>query len=254
MNDIIFPSTTSWYNMVSPRIWEMPDFLKLAGTGWRTPQRKWEMLWRERRGDFNHILGKRRFKSPKFQRGMLHPIGFWGSGGGPSVQLTNITHSQSAVAPTPARIHIAYNTNGQIYWDSYTGVVDNCVYAQLTTDSNDTNDHTAEWWSSNPSAGQGSNWDLMYSNVTETGDGFVFYFRELSGIDRTISTWYSINTVWADVADGTNPGALVVGRINGTAKNPLTGTYNLTIDIDIRATGTGGSVAQHTLDLTAIGT
>lgn len=255
MSDIILPGTSRWYDMVSPRAWEMPDFLKLAGQGWRTPKRKWEQLWMEQRGNFNKQLGRRVFKGPKFQRGVLHPVGFWFEppAAGPATNLSNVTHTHTEVAPTVSTILLGYDTNGHLEWDAFGGVISNLVWGTLTTGSDDANDHTDEWWDANPSTNIGASYDLQYNTVTETngGGGTVFhYFKDGTATNRTISTWYLISTVDADRANGSNAGGIGLRRGGGTAKSPDPGTSRLQVDVDIRATGTGSALATHSIDFT----
>ena len=261
MSDIILPGTSRWYDMVSPRAWEMPDFLKLAGQGWRTPKRKWEQLWMEQRGNFNKQLGRRVFKGPKFQRGVLHPVGFWfepPSGGGPATNLTNVTSSSTVAAPTSLILLLGYDTNGHLEWiGEHQGLIGTAVWSTLTTGSDDANDHTDEWWDANPSTNIGASYDLQYNTVTETdgGGGTVFhYFKDGTATNRTISTWYLISTVDADRADGSNAGGIGIRRGGGTAKSPVTGTSRVQVDVDIRATGTGSALATHSIDYTCVHT
>lgn len=259
MSDIILPAGNSWYGMISPRAWEMPEFLKLAGQGWRTPKRKWEQLWMDQRGNFNAQLGRRIFKGPKYQRGILHPVGFWAEpAGGDAPALSNVTSSSTVAAPTVLLIFLGYDTDGYLQWSGeHQGLVGTMTYSTLTTQSDDTNDHTAEWWDANPSTNIGASYDIQYNTVTETdgGGGTLFhYFKDGTGTNRTISTWYLISTIDADRADGVNNGCLGIRRGGGTAKSPDPGTSRLQVDADIRATGSGGVLATHSLDFTCVHT
>lgn len=262
MSDIILPGTASWYDTLRPRRGEFEQFLQkyIGADWWRVPKRLKEELWLIKRPQLNHVLGMRRFRfgSPRYQRGVLHPVGFWFEpGGDPAPALTAITHTVSNVSPTQSWQLYGYDTNGHMEWYAGTGPVGSVVYSTLTTGSDDTNDHTAEWWDANPSTNIGASYDLQYNTVTENGTagGTIYhYFKNSSAIDRTISTWYLISTVDADRADAANTGAIGMRRGNGTAKSPSPGTSILTVDVDIRATGTGSALATHTLTITNTGT
>lgn len=259
MNGIIMPGSRAWWDTVSPREEEMPEFLKLIAQGWRTPKRYWEDLWRLRRGELNHVLGMRRFKfgNPKYQKGVLHPAGFWHAppgGGGTNPTLTDITNTFSQVAPTPANQFYAYDSDGSLDWDEFGGAFGtNPIYTGLSTETDDTNNHASEWWPDQPDVNEGLNWDIRYLNEVLVG-GIAYYFRDNLGANRTTATWYLLDTVSNDHADGGANGAIGHRRGNGTAKSPSTGTATLDLDVEIRATGTGSAVASHTYDLATAGT
>jgi len=257
MSSIILPGGRGWFGTVSPREEEMPAFLKVIAQGWRTPKRKWEDLWRLRRGELNHVLGMRRFKfgNPKYQRGVLHPAGFWFDPptGATTPTLTDITNYYAQVAPTPANQFYAYDSDGSMEWDEFASVITtNLVYVELTTGTDDTNDHTNEWWPDQPDVNEGLNWDIRYLNEVASG-GIAYYFRT-AGVNRTTATWYLLDTVSNDHGDLSANGAIGHRRGNGTAKSPNVGSNTLDVDVEIRATGTGSAVASHSFALTTAGT
>ena len=253
----------SWWDMVTPREEEMPAFIRAyvgKGMQFRTPKRVWEDLWRLKRGYMNSILGMRKFgkitnfKGPKYQQGILHPIGFYHSLGS-TPNLQNITHTESNVAPAQSRISIWYDSDGGIEFWSGTGGVTSVLYSPLTTQSDDSNDHTNDWWPDQPDVNEGLNWDIRYTALTAGGAGGIFhYFQTTVPADRVEDTWYVLDTVSNDAADATDEGAMGLNRANGTAKNPSTGTATLDVDIEIRTTTSGSAVASHTLDLAVTGT
>ena len=247
MSSIILPGRPGWYGMVSPREEEMPDFLKVIAQGFRTPKRKWEDLWRLRRGELNHVLGMRRFAPlKKYQRGILHPAGFWFDppGAGPtSPNLQDITHTVSQASGTASRIQLGWDSDGSVRYYFGTTLA-NVVWADLTTQSDDTNTHTNDWWPDQPDTNEGLNWDIMWTTGTNPPR---FLFND-GTTDRTNATWYLLDTVSNDMADASKNGAIVCLFVAGKL-NP-TGTDLTDGDIDIRATGSGSSVANCTLNLT----
>ena len=252
---MIVQRNLSWWDMVSPNEPELIAMLQvLYGPDWfRIPNRKWEDLWRLRRGDLNAELGKRRFGNRKRQGGWMVPIGFWRPQG-TTPELSNVTHDHTSVAPEQSRIHLAYDSDGAIRFIEGTTLA-SMIYADLTTQSDDTNNHSSEWWPDQPDVNEGLNWDIQYTKVTETGVVTARRYFQSALVDRAAApTWHLLDTVSNDHADAGLNGAIVVHRSNGTAKVPETGTGELTVDIDIRATGSGSSVAGHRLDLTVNGT
>ena len=254
-----------WWDWVSPQgEQEMIPFLRAyvgKGMQFRTPKRKWEDLWRLKRGFLNNRLGERNFgtfKGPKYQRGILHPIGMWhdaAGGGGTEPDLTNVTDSESQVSPQAVRQSLAYDSDGALRWWAGPGVGTSIVYATLTTQTDDANNHTGEWWPDQPETNEGLNWDIQYNTDVSTGSVTArHYFEDSASAARTISTWYLLDTVSNDHADATDNGALGVNRTNGTAKTPDIGSGNIIVDVDIRATGSGSAVATHTVSLTVVGT
>jgi len=246
--------------MVSPREEEMPEFLRTIALGWRTPKRKWEDLWRLRRGELNHVLGMRQAPSlRKHQRGSVsafaHAPVVPEAGGGSTPNLQDITDEYSVSSPTIARISIAYDSDGSIVADLDCAGPGTIVYAALTTNSDDANDHTNDWWPDQPDVNEGLNWDIRYTNLVETGSATGrWYFYDTGGAaNRVEDTWYLLDTVTNDHADASANGALGINRNNGTAKSPSTGTANNVMDIEIRATGTGSAVASHQVDITVTG-
>ena len=257
MSDVILLPRTpvlSWFDMVSPREEEMPEFLKLIDLGWRTPKRKWEDLWRLRRGELNHVLGMRRYSLRRYQRGSLGVSSVKRSSlAGTEPTLQDITHTQSSTSPTAARIQLAWDSDGDVEHYFGTELV-NVVYSQLTTQSDDTNNHTNDWWPDKPSVNEGLNWDIRYTNLTTGGTGGTrFYFND-GTVNRTEDTWYLLDTVSNDHGDGNRNGAIVLNRQNGTAKMPNTGTATTDVDVEIRDTGSGSALATSTLDLACVGT
>lgn len=263
MDNIYIPiptRTQSWWDQVSPRAEEMPDFLRAymgKGMQFRTPKHRWEDLWRLKRGEVNDILGIRRARSisnrvkgPKYQRGVLSPIGFWKDppAGGTEPDLSDICHDVTGA--NPQRIHIAYDSDGEIWW-AVGGTVGSIVYADLsplTTASNcDANDHTSEWWPDNPETNEGLNWDIRITNITSA---FTAIFPTGgSPLNRLEDEWYLLDDVSNDIADGTNNGSIRV-QVSGKSS----GTHDGIGDVEIRATGSGSAVASHEVNLQAIGT
>jgi len=252
MSNIIRP--VRWWDMVSPQgEEEMIPFLRTymgKGKQFRTPKRMWEDLWRRQRGSLNHVMGGRNFgkisnfRGPKYQQGILHPIGMWApSGTGPD--LSDIDHAYTGASGVAARVHLAYDSDGTIIWDTAT-TVGTVVYADLTTGTADSNDHTNEWWPDNPETNEGLNWDIGFTTVVNAYD---FTFRTVATpiASRIVDTWYLLDDVSNDVVDGTLGGALVVRVI---AKN--TGiTSTGIVDVEIREKDTGDFLAKHTVDLDA---
>lgn len=264
MNNIYIPirKPWSWWDMVSPREEEMPDFLRAymgKGMQFRTPKRMWQDLWMRKRGELNHVLGMRKFGTirnftgPKRQRGILHPIGFWG-GGGTEPFHTDITHTESNVSPTRSRIHVWWNSDGEIRFYSGTGV--SPTYADLTTQSDDSNNHTGEWWPDEPETNEGLNWDIRFTNENNSGVLTADWkFYDTGGAaDRIVDTWYVLDTVSNDAGDSITHGSWGCNRNNGTEKNPNTGSGTLEADIEIRTTTSGSAIATNTTSLTVVGT
>jgi hypothetical protein len=262
MSAIILPGRPGWFGMVSPREEEMPEFLKVIAQGWRTPKRKWEDLWRLRRGELNHVLGMRQFGSLKLQRGSVGArvqaaAAQQGAGPGTIPDVSDITNLFQQVAPAIARQSVWYESDGTIQWDEVSGGLASIVYAQLTTQTDDANNHTLEWWPDNPETNEGLNWDIRYTNLTEGGTPTATHYFEDpadSGLDRDENVWYLLDTVSNDGGDATDDGAIGLNRNNGTAKSPSTGIADIVVDIQFRPTGSGGQIATHTVDLTVEGT
>jgi hypothetical protein len=242
--------------MVSPREEEMPEFLKVIAQGWRTPKRKWEDLWRLRRGELNHVLGMRQFGGPKYQRGSLSGGSVRRSApaaGGTAPALSGVTQSESNVAPSASRVHLWYDSDGGLELHSSSAL--SPTYTALTTQSDDANDHTNEWWPDQPDTNEGLNWDIRYTNNSSSGVVTARYlFRTSGAVDRTVDVWYLLDTVSNDGGDTFTNGCLGVNRNNGVAKTPSTGNGNTDVDTEIRATGSGSAVASHAVFLEAIGT
>jgi len=267
MNNIIRP--VRWWDMVSPQgEQEMIPFLRAyvgKGMQFRTPKRRWEDLWRLKRGFLNNRLGERNFgtlslsnfKGPKYQRGIICAAAFGvEAGGGTTPTLSNVADSNSVTSPSQCRNVLAYDSDGALRWDGAATTVASITYATLTTGTDDTNDHTGEWWPDQPDVNEGLNWDIQFTVDTQTGSGggSVWYSFSAASVNRTISTWYLLDTVSNDHADGSRDGCWGVGRGNGTAKSPVTGTTTHDGTIEIRATGSGSAVATHTVQLDCVGT
>lgn len=241
----------SWWEQVSPQQGEIEQLLRAyigKATGWRTPKRKWEDLWRLKRGELNHVLGQRRAfikqrgSVSAFPYGVLVP-----PTGATSPTMTDITHTHpTSVAPTPARIQIAWDSDGAIRFDGDATTVATVAYATLTTQSDDANDHTGEWWPDQPDVNEGLNWDIRSTSEVNPPSR---RFWETGVGTRAVDTWYLLDTVSNDHADASADGCIVCLHSGGTAKSPSPGTKLVDVDIEIRATGSGGAVATTTLDL-----
>lgn len=247
--------------MVTPREEEMPGFLRAymgKGMQFRTPRRMWQDLWMRKRGDMNHILGMRKFgkikafTGPKYQKGMIVIATGVTSGATTEPNLQNVTHTNSQTAPTQARIFLAYDSDGSLRFDGDATTAATIAYADLTTQSDDSNTHTNDWWPDQPETNEGLNWDIQYNTTTHTGVGTHWLFYD-GAANRTISTWYLLDTVSNDHADAIPDGAIGINRGNGTAKTPDTGSSDGQADVDIRATGSGSAIATHTTDFTVDG-
>jgi hypothetical protein len=263
MTAIILPGRPGWFGMVSPREEEMPEFLKVIAQGWRTPHRKWEDLWRLRRGELNHVLGMREFNGPRRQRGSLSGGSVHRTApaaGGSTPNLQDITNDVSSVAPTPSRQQYAYDSDGSIEWDDAATTEGSIVYAELTTGTDDANDHTNDWWPDQPDTNEGLNWDIQYLNevlqlISGTGTQIGHYLADNTGVNRTTATWYLLDTISNDHADATHDGGIGVNRPNGGGKGgDDVGVSTLDIDVEIRATGSGSAVASHSYALQVEGT
>jgi len=264
MNNIIRP--LRWWDWVSPQgEQEMIPFLRAymgKGKQFRTPKRKWEDLWRLKRGDMNHVMGMRigptikAFKGPKYQMGIICAahFGVAAGGGGTEPNLQNITHSRSqALAGTQQRLIFAWDSDGSVVHDIGATTAVSVAYTELTTQTNDTNDHTNDWWPDQPETNEGLNWDIQYNDESLGGTGgTVAYLQTTAAANRTTATWYTLDTVSNDHGDGHQRGAICLIRANGNPKTPTSGTATLTVDIEIRTTTTGSAVTSNTLDLTLI--
>jgi len=251
--------------MVSPQgEQEMIPFLRAyvgKGMQFRTPKRMWEDLWRLKRGEMNHVMGMRKFgkisnfKGPKFQRGIMHPIGFWAPSG-TEPDLSDITDEYSVTSPASARISIAYDSDGTIVADLDAGLPGTITYAQLTTNSDDSNDHTNEWWPDAPSTNEGLNWDIRYTNLVEGGSATGrWYFYDTGGAaNRIEDTWYLLDTVSNDHADASVDGALGINRNNGGVKTPTYGSADNVMDVEIGVKDSSTATASHQVDITVTGT
>lgn len=238
----------SWYEMVKPSAEEMIAFLRcyLGANWWRHPPKKWHDTYMRYRGQCGMAA---------YQRGFMRIPGFWSepAAGETSPALSAITHSHTELTPTAARIHIAYDSDGRIEWDATTNPTQ-IVYTELATETDDTNDHTGEWWPDSPDVNEGLNWDIRFTNETIGGTGGnIQRFRDNLAANRTVDIWYLLDTVSNDHADASANGSWGLLRANGTAKNPNFGTATVTVDIEIRVKDTGSQVATHFVDLTCIG-
>lgn len=251
----------TWWEMVVPKNeQEMREFLQVyIGTdSWRTPRRLWEDLWRLKRGNVPDKLGPKRFSNwagnPKRQKGIIGAVAAFGQGPTTNVNLSAISDTDSQVSPTQSREHLGYDSDGRIVIYSGTGPLSGVTFTNVTTQTDDTNDHTNEWWTQAPSTNEGLNWDIRFTNDTSSGTGELLNFNDSSDVKRTVNTWYLLDTVSNDRVDGTNHGVVGAVRVNGTAKSPSYGTLTFDADVEIRATGTGSAVASHAVFLQVNGT
>ena len=242
----------SWWDMVTPREEEMPGFLNTyigKGKACRTPKRRWEDLWTQKRGEMNHIIGVRKFKTitnrkgPKYQRGIICAAAFGvAAGGGTTPALTTITHDHIG-ASGAQRIHIVYFTDGDIRWEEGSITIANIVYAQLTTDSDDANDHTSEWWPDNPETNIGLSYEIQLASDTGT-NAFTHIFKTAAGANRNVAQWYNLDTVSDDSANASQNGSLGVSVIG---KDPA--SVDSVGSVEIGLDGTSSSLASHTVDI-----
>lgn len=114
----------------------------------------------------------------------------------------------------------------------------------MTTGTDDSNDHTNEWWPDHPDTDEGLNWDIRYTGTFLASGTYNRFAAAL--VDRIENTWYLLDTVSDDSADGSNNGCFVVRKI---AKN--TGTSSYGVSIEIRATGSGSAVASQVINLSS---
>lgn len=249
---ILPPGIRGWHDFLRPRQGEPEQLLQTyVGTDWwRTPKRKMEELWLLKRPELNHMLGLREFKGPRRQRGSVSAFAYGPvvpAGAAPA--LSTITNTYTTAAPDNPRQSIMYANDGTILWDEVIGAGTGIVYAVLTTQTDDANDHTYEWWDAAPSASIGASYDIRY-----TAAAFDFIFTDGTDTDRTINTWYLIQTVAADGGDGITRGCLQEVKPAGTAKTPSPGTDVGTATVEIRATGSGSALASHSITLTCTAT
>lgn len=249
-----------WFGMVTPSEPELLNMLRLLyGPNWfRIPKRKWEDLWRLRRGQLNAALGLRDFKGPKHQRGIIAATAAYQQAPAPSVPtLTDITHADSSVAPTPSRQQYAYDSDGGMRHHLNATTQASIVYTDLSTQTDDTNNHTSEWWPDQPDTNEGLNWDIRWLNFVNAGPELLtasHLFADNVGVNRTDGTWYLLDTVSNDHGDASHNGGIGCNRSNGTTKTPDTGLSTMTVDVEIRTTGSGSAVASHSYDLDVEGT
>ncbi len=240
-----------WWDMVSPCEEDMPEFLKLAGRGWRTPKRKWEDLWRLQRGQFNSVLGLRRFRGLKFQRGIVIATAVYPLAANDPA-LTNIAHVITHTAPQAVRQQYAYDSDGGMRHDLDATIEGSITYTDLTTQTDDTNDHTNEWWPDQPDTNEGLNWDIRYLNFVDAGPRPLtasHLLADNTGTNRVSGTWYLLDTISNDHVDGSHDGGIGCNHSNGTEKNPSGGNSIMTVDVEIRVTGSGSAIASHSYDL-----
>ena len=255
-----------WWDWVSPQgEQEMIPFLRVymgKGKQFRTPKRMWEDLWMRKRGDMNHVMGMRKavtitnFKGPKYQRGILHPIGFWAADG-VIPNLQDIAHADSSTAPTPSRQQYAYDSNGSMQGDLSAQQETTIVYTDLTDLTDDPNDHTNDWWPDQPETNEGLNWEIRWRNVQDVGpEPYTadHLLADNTGVDRNVDEWYNLDTVSNDHADATHDGGIGVNRQNGTIKTPDTGLSTMTVDVEIGTDGAETALTSHSYDLDVEGT
>lgn len=265
MTSIIKP--LRWWDMVSPTEEEMPDFLRAymgKGMQFRTPKRMWEDLWMRKRGEMNHVIGMRKagtianFKGPKYQKGIICATAFGVAADGTEPNLQNITNATSSISPAPSRQQYAYDSDGGIEGDTDAGTEATIVYVTITTQTDDTNNHTNDWWPDQPDTNEGLNWDIRYLNEALTGSttGIVLMhlLADNTGVNRTSATWYLLDTISNDHVIASHDGGIGVNRNNGTTKDPAFGVTTLDVDVEIRATGSGSAVTSMHFDLDVEGT
>lgn len=245
-----------WWDMVTPSEQEMNEFLRayVGADHWRVPSRRWQDLFML---NFGRLTESGRLK--KYQRGMVQLVGKSVQtavyAGGVIPILTDITNATSSVAPTASRQQYAFDSDGGIEGDTDATTEATIVYVAITTQTDDANDHTNEWWPDQPDVNEGLNWDIRYLNEsTPLNSGVYHLLADNTGTNRATNTWFLLDTVSNDHVDASHDGGIGCNRPNGTAKTPNVGLDTLTVDIDIRATGSGGPVASMSFDLDVEGT
>ena len=248
-----------WWDMVTPREEEMPGFLRAymgKGKQFRTPKRIWQDLWMRKRGEMNHVMGMRKFGTiknftgPKYQRGIICATAFGvaPAGGGTDPSLLDISNHWHQTAPVQARQFYGYDSDGSMEWEE-TSTFANIVWGtELTTGTDDSNDHTNKWWPDQPETNEGLNWDIRYLNEVLNGRGGTsggMHLFKNAAVNRNSGQWYLLDTVSNDRVNGTQDGAIGHNRGNGTTKNPDSGHSNADVDVEIRVKDTGIAVASH---------
>lgn len=247
----------SWFEMVTPDRVDMDAFLReyIGADAWRTPRRLWRRMHHSKAGIL--IAENRIPKLRKLQRGSvgITVVANAAQQGADSAvpNLQNITNAHSEVAPTPARQQYRYHTDGGMEFDGDAQGESTIVYAALTTQTDDANDHTDDWWPDQPETSIGLDYDIQFNSESATG-GVVHYLADNTGTNRTTATWYVLDTVFQDSADATHDGGIGFNRTNGVAKTPDVGLDTLTVTVEIRATTSGAALTSHDYDLDCEGT
>jgi len=242
-----------WTDIIRPTEEEMKWLLRqyIGADQWRIPRCKWHELYVFNRGLFGELNRWQNFKTWKRQRGIIMATAAYQQALAAQPALSNISHVQTKVAPAPARIQIAYDSDGSME-HFLGGLLGDIVYTKLTTQTDDANDHTNEWWPDQPDINEGLNWDIRTTNETIDeihGQADFWRFEDATPAERLVDIWYLLDRVSNDHADGSRSGALTCLHRGGTSKNPNPGICTYIGTIEIRATGSGGAVASHVVDL-----
>lgn len=258
---MIITRQRSWFELVTPDREDMDAFLRgyIGADAWRTPRRLWRRMHHSKAGI---LLAENRIpKFRRYQRGnfAMFPAGTTAKGAPGTVpNLQDITNATSSSSPTASRQQYAWDSDGGVEGDTDATTEASIVYADLTTQTDDSNDHTNDWWPDQPETNIGLDYDIRYDNEALTGnmDGVIadHLLPDNTGTDRVSGTWYLLDTVSNDHGDATHDGGIGVNRNNGIGKSPEFGVTTLNVDVEIRATGSGSALATCHLDLDVEGT
>ena len=248
-----------WTDLVKPNEEHMNWFLRryVGADWWRTPMMTWRELFTRKRGQLNHIRPPMKskihvFNGPKYQRGMIVMATQFGVApppvGGTNPAETDVRHTHTTTAPQNARQAIRWTDNGFLEWDAFGGALNNGTYAILTTQTDDTNDHTDEWWPDQAEANIGDSYEIQFTNVTTP---FTFTLATLTA-NRNVDQWYNISDVYDDSVGNTSDGCMHLNRVGGTSKNPNPGTANGQVDMEIGENGTSTAISSAEVFFTCI--
>lgn len=128
----------------------------------------------------------RNWGNPKYQKGILHPVGFWKAAGGApgTVTLTNANITYTADPPgtnANARYGLSVST-GNVY--EYKGASVSPSFPSAYTQINSTNDWIR------PTTADDGNFEVR----VQLGSGTIIEFYQINGVGKTIgTTWYALD-------------------------------------------------------------